>query len=323
MQKGIMALCLASAAIAASPVQAGRTTDRYTSLTVFGDSLVDAGNVFALTGGRTPAETSGYFQGRFTNGYDYTDLLSLSLFNAPTVASLNGGANYAYGGARILQTNPAVLDLQEQFSVFTGRLGATGRADANGLYVLNFGGNDQFNAGTLAPGFGGTDAYFTEAARVYARAVADLDGLGARSILITGFPVDDANATRANQLLTAALNDLTLNADTTVLRYDYVGAFARIAANPTAFGVEPITTTATCQSGGRAAIDNGCAGYSSFDGIHPIATIQRAIFRDMDAQFGLTAAIPEPAAWSLMILGFAMVGAAARRPAVRTRYRFA
>ena len=78
----------------AVPAQAERDTERFTSLTVFGDSLVDAGNIFTATGGAIPSAANGYFNGRFTNGYDYTDLLSIELFGAPTVASLQGGTNF-------------------------------------------------------------------------------------------------------------------------------------------------------------------------------------------------------------------------------------
>ena len=69
-------VCLAAAAAAiAVPAQAQQATPNYSSLTVFGDSLVDAGNIRKLGFGADPAQ--GYFDGRFTNGYDYTDLLSL------------------------------------------------------------------------------------------------------------------------------------------------------------------------------------------------------------------------------------------------------
>lgn len=39
---------------AASPARADRQTERYTSVTVFGDSLVDAGNYYIATEGAMP-----------------------------------------------------------------------------------------------------------------------------------------------------------------------------------------------------------------------------------------------------------------------------
>ena len=116
----------------AAPAQADRSTARYTSLTVFGDSLVDAGNIFTVTGGATPNSSLGYFQGRFTNGYDYTDLLSIDLFGTPTLASLQGGDNYAFGGARA-STTSGVPDLNEQLAFYSADLLGGKAVDANGL----------------------------------------------------------------------------------------------------------------------------------------------------------------------------------------------
>ena len=51
MKKGFAALLCAVAAVSAAPTSAKKTTANYTSLTVFGDSLVDAGNFFIDTNG--------------------------------------------------------------------------------------------------------------------------------------------------------------------------------------------------------------------------------------------------------------------------------
>ena len=148
--------CAAVIAAVGTPAEARRTTEKYTSLTVFGDSLVDAGNAFIASGGRAASPAGGYFMGRFTNGYDYTDLLSQSLFGTPTVASLAGGNNYGFGGARATTTSPQP-DLIEQLAQFQG----SGKsADANGLYVLTFGGNDVFAAqGGTPVGYSSTSAF--------------------------------------------------------------------------------------------------------------------------------------------------------------------
>ena len=66
---GVLAMTLSS------PALADRDTAQYTSLTVFGDSLVDAGNYYISTGGVSPTPSLpypdpalGYFDGRLTNG---------------------------------------------------------------------------------------------------------------------------------------------------------------------------------------------------------------------------------------------------------------
>ncbi|UAJ12186.1 PEPxxWA-CTERM sorting domain-containing protein [Polymorphobacter megasporae] len=61
-----------------------------------------------------------------------------------------------------------------------------------------------------------------------------------------------------------------------------------------------------------------CSGYFSVDGIHPIAPIQAAIFREVAHITGI-GTVPEPANWALMIAGFGLVGTALRRrPATST-----
>lgn len=302
-------LCLAGTA-----AEAKRTTASYTSLTVFGDSLVDAGNylIDPATTVNEPTAAKGYFQGRWTNGYDYTDLLSIKLFGTPTQASYAGGQNYAYGGARILDTTPAVPNLPDQYASFLGKAQAI---DPNALYVINFGANDIFNAAaTITAGFyPSTNALIQAAANNYAGFVQTLNNAGVRNILITDFPVAGALATSGNAYLNTALNNLALNADTTLFRFNYIDAFAKIQANPASYGLPAFTQTGTCQSGGAAAIQGGCVGYASFDGTHPTAAIQNALYQELNRQFALDASVPEPLTWTMMIVGFGGIGMAMRR----------
>ena len=312
MKASLLAAMLVAPSLGlASPAAATRMTSSYTSLTVFGDSLVDAGNIYALTGGQTPSPAAGYFQGRFTNGYDYTDLLSIDLFGRPTTASLLGGRNFAFGGARIVDNGDVVPDLSRQIDLYEVALGRT--ADGNGLYVLNAGGNDVF--GAIAGTIGGADPqrYLQDAASQYAASVQRLDGLGVRNILITDFPVATAGAinTQANAYLDAALGDLKLSSDTTLYRFSFTDFFNQLSVDPARFGLPALDLTTTCQAAGAAAIASGCAGYFSFDGTHPTAAVQRAAYQEMNRQFAL--AVPEPTSWMLMLTGFALVGMAARR----------
>lgn len=301
----------------AGPAQAKRSTAQYTSLTVFGDSLVDAGNISILTGGATPNPAVGYFDGRFTNGYDYTDLLSIELFGAPTVASLQGGDNYAFGGARA-STTSGVPDLNEQLALYSADLLGGKTVDANGLYILNFGGNDVFNAPPPGPA---EDAFLMNSAMVYAQSVQTLNDLGVRNLLITGFPVlTDPASARAEGYLTTALAGLSLDSSTTLYRFSYLDFFGRVLSDPGSLGLPPQNTLVTCRQAGAAAIANGCIGYFSFDGTHPTAPIHQALFEDMDRQFALTGSIPEPQVWALLILGFGVTGGAMRRRKIACRF---
>lgn len=286
-----------------------------TSLTVFGDSLVDAGNVNNVDPSRASA-ADGYFDGRFTNGYNYNDLVSIALFGTPTVASTEGGTNFAWGGARATTTS-GVPDLNEQLALYRAYLAGGNSVDADGLFILNFGGNDIFAAlGAGAPaGYASDSAFLMEAARNYAGAVQALNDLGARNILVTGFPNAIGPALPFSQeaeiYLLSELAKLNLSADTTLVTYSYLDFFGRLAADPTRFGLPAdLNLTTSCRA---AQAQPDCAGYFSFDGTHPTAAVHRALYQDIQRRFGITAAVPEPSTWMMLILGFGFVGAAMRR----------
>ncbi|WP_375419808.1 SGNH/GDSL hydrolase family protein [uncultured Sphingomonas sp.] len=303
--------------VAATPAWAERDTAQFTSITVFGDSLVDAGNLYLSNGGTRPDPNLGYFQNRFTNGFDYPDLLSIDLFGVPTTPSLQGGGNFAYGGARVVDTGDVIPDLQAQLGAFQ----QSGRGiDPNGIYILNFGGNDVFGAKGFfgAEGAIGTyptiSSYLQAAAELYVSGVQTLNDLGARNILFTDFPLaGDPLTTEANGYLNTALAGLTLDADTDLLFYSLSDFNRRVLTNPAPFGLPQQRTDTTCIAAG--AQTSGCVGIFSFDGIHPTAPIQAAGYREMNQRFGLTAvqAVPEPSSWALMLVGFGLSGFALRR----------
>ena len=306
-------IATAAIALAATTAPAARVTPQFTSLTVFGDSLVDAGNVLKERG--FPSPVLGYFEGRYTNGYDYTDLISMELFGAPTKASLNGGTNYANGGAKIVSDTDLYRDLPDQFALYRTAL-AGGTADANGLFVLNFGANDigqglRGRIGTYAD----FESYLRAAATQYAASVKTLNDLGARNILISAFPdLDDRDtAIRANGYLNTALDQLSLSGSTTLFRFDYVAFSDSLKANPSAYGLPPFRT-GNCLAAREQA--TGCVGFATFDGYHPTAAVQGAIFQSMNTQFALTAtatAVPEPSTWAMMLAGIGMIGWGMRR----------
>ncbi len=312
----VMALGILGA-VAATPAWADRSTERYTSLTVFGDSLVDAGNLYVANGGKRPEPELGYFEHRFTNGYDYPDLFSIDLFGVPTTPSLLGGGNFAFGGARVINTGDVIPDLQAQLSAFQ----ASSRGiDPNGLYILNFGGNDVFGAKGVFGADGAIGSYPTissylqAAAEQYVLGVKQLNDLGARNILITDFPLaGDPLTTEANGYLNAALASLTLDAKTDFFFYSLSGFNQQVLTDPASLGLLPQRFDTTCVAAGAQA--TGCAGIFSFDGVHPTAAMQAAGYRDMDRRFGLTAvsAVPEIGTWVMMIAGFGVIGGAMRR----------
>ncbi|WP_226896237.1 SGNH/GDSL hydrolase family protein [Polymorphobacter sp. PAMC 29334] len=310
-------LAAAMLAGAAGPAIATQQPDK---IFVFGDSLVDAGNISFLTNGAYDPPSKGYFPGRFTNGPDYTDLLSQRLYGSLSKPSLRGGTNYAFGGARIVNDGDAIPDLALQVG---GYLAAAGHvADPNALYIINDGGNDVYGieAGNIG-GYANVTDYTNALLDTLAGSIATLSATGATHILVTGIPNDDATAFALDALVQARLDAIEPSlTGTTLERFSYNSFFTQLQADPQKFGVAPFTHLPTdgCFNHLSPPATQDCSGYFSVDGIHPIAPIQAAIFREVAHITGI-GTVPEPASWALMIVGFGLVGTALRRrPATST-----
>jgi phospholipase/lecithinase/hemolysin len=307
--------------------QAAAAAPIYTNLFVFGDSLVDAGNTqLAVLGGGgadpTPA-SSGYYNGRFTNGPDYVDLLSQKLYGTDTRASLAGGNNFAFGGALARNNGDPLPDLALQVGSYFVRSGGT--ADSNALYVINAGGNDLFAAATnpsLIPTFK------TDSIDVITAQVRALNAAGARNILVTGLPniggtpgvagnPAAAAAARAlsvnfDALLQSALDGLMLEAGTRLFRFDQIGFVDDIARNLTANGLPADLNFATpCIVGAPRSAAPDCSQYAFFDFVHTEARFQKLAFDRIAAITG----VPEPVSMSLLGLGMIGLGFSRRRRA--------
>ncbi len=303
---------LTAAAILAAPVAAAKPDQ----VVVFGDSLVDAGNIYLATGGTAATNvynnpSRGYFPGRFTNGPDYTDLLDKRLYGSYATPSLAGGNNYAFGGATYVANGGPVPNLTAQVGLYT----AGHAVDSKALYIINLGGNDVFALENPAFPAAAVPAYETALTSTLATTLQGLDAAGATRILITGIPNTDATGFALDKLVQAELDAITPTLkNATLLRFSYQTLFEGIAADPLRFGVPPITHLPNdgCFDHLTPPATTDCSGYFSVDGVHPIAPIQAAVFRAVAHDIGV-GAVPEPAAWSLMIAGFGLVGTAARR----------
>ncbi len=301
------------AAIVAGGVVAPAAAATPSQLVIFGDSLVDAGNIFLATGGFAPTNvynnpSRGYFPGRFTNGPDYTDLLSQKLYGSYTVPSLAGGSNYAFGGATYVDTGGPVPSLAAQYAAYT-----SGHSiDPNALYIINLGGNDDFAIEDGSVPAALVPAYEAALVNVLGTTLHALDAGGATKILVTGIPNTTPTGFALESLVQgelAAIAPTLTNAR--LLQFSYQTFFAQLTADPAAFGVAPFTHLPSdgCFDHLSPPATALCTGYFSVDGVHPIAPIQAAIFREIVQVAG----VPEPASWSLMIAGFALVGFALRR----------
>ena len=194
----------------------------YSGVYVFGDSLVDSGNALKLANfygslpftalpDGAPTADKGYFQGRFSNGYVFTDLISnkaIGLVSKPVFpfgyddpwlgVPLNPFAgdpsgnnlNFAYGGSHVIKGDEAVSDLDEQTDA--ARDAFDGDYPRDGLYLVTTGGNDVRD---LAPARSDpvTQAEAYHQLDLVAEEMLDeimqmiVDG-GAQNIVITGIP---------------------------------------------------------------------------------------------------------------------------------------
>lgn len=304
-----------AAAIAAAPAAAVTAPS---AIYVFSDSLVDAGNIDAAVGSDIyNPRAAGYAPGRFTNGPDYTDLLSQNLYGKYLTPSLLGGTDFAFGGARIVNDGDAVPDLALQLGAYYQA--SNGKFDPNALYIINDGGNDVFGLEANKLGSFATPAAYTGALLdTLAGAIQSLAAHGAGRILVTGIPNVDATGIALEQQVQLRLDAIQPGLGSTqLIRFSYQNFFTQLASDPMAFGVAPFTETGKC-IGNRPVVNGNidCTGYFSFDGIHPTAQVQAALYRQVLGVTGLDA-VPEPASWALMIAGFGMVGTALRRrPAI-------
>lgn len=312
-------LALAVAALAA-PASAQTFSNAY----FFGDSLSDTGNIFALTGGATPAAP--YFGGRFSDGPVWVETLAAGIgLGSAATASLRGGNNYAFGGART--SGGSIPSLLAQVGSFTNPAGSL---DPNALYVVVAGGNDMRDARTAFPtmdaaGAAGRAAAAATAATNIGTALQLLAADGARNVLIANLP-DLGTTPEAVVLgLVAPSSDASVQFNNAVSGlvgfgqglglnmsfFDLAGVAATVRADAlgnggAVFGITNVFTP--CGSfTGSVGIPCAVSGYS--DALHPSGRLHEI--------FGQAAVsvVPEPGAGWLLAAGLAGLGALLRRRA--------
>lgn len=309
----ILALTFASGAAQALP---------YSNLVIFGDSLVDSGNNAVIFDTVTPTPigsptfdpTEPYASNRYSNGPVWVEQFAASL-GLSAQASLLGGTNFAFGGAR---TGPAgssfPFSLTDQVEMFLGGSGGVAQGDA--LYVVAGGGNNARDAFELAAGGGDPtaiiEAFVTDIATILTR----LSGAGARDILLVNVPnigvtpaiqafgpgaAAGASAIAAgmNTELDGVLAGLLPSLLADVKVFDFYSTVTQTVADPSAFGLTDVTSACAFSVACIANPDTTLF----WDGIHP-TTAGHALI----ARAAIAVAIPEPSSLALMlIVGFAIV----------------
>lgn len=238
-------------------------------LVVFGDSLVDVGNIPPITF-LTPAGTPGlvippptrYDRGRFSNGRNVADYVAESmgvhLLTSNTGYQSGDNVSFAHGGATTDQVNPTpggfpVPGLLGQVGQYLAALAPDESLDDRTLYMIWAGSND-YLLGILQPnsGISPDPLQVTENIR---QAITQLRARGAKRFVVLNLP--DLGKTpvclgfficepltqltqQHNSLLHQVLSGLEQTFDTgSIIEVDVYSIFERIAANPAGFGFIP------------------------------------------------------------------------------------
>lgn len=285
----------------------------YGRIVVFGTSLSDAGNAFALLGeANTPPDydldpflipSAPYAKGghHFSNGATWVEQLARPLGLAgsvrPALMSSDPGAlNFAVGAARAREDG-SNYNLPAQVAAFLEHVG--GVAPSDGLYVIEIGSNDVRDAfATYAFGGDGGPILFA-ANTAIAQSVSALYAAGARQFLIWRVPnigltpailgLDKSSpgaaafATQVTMGFNAGLDGVVAQLSglpgITIMRLDAFALLNAVVAQPELYGLT--TVTAACVTPSVAPF--ACQRPDKFlfwDGIHPTAATHAIVAQE-------------------------------------------
>ncbi len=294
------------ALVLSAPTHSSAQAPTFSQVVIFGDSLSDDGNIRHRLEDEAfisyPGGAYNYSDGRFTNSSDtdpnsgtyagtwHEQLARDFLGLAAATNSLDGGTDYAFGGATTEDGTREVTVVSNpdpfvggEFTVTVDNLGkqvddylASSTVDPAALYIVWGGGNDLFDDSSA-------DNVTATAARV-AALVDQLARAGAVYILVPNVPPlglvpnykDEPDTAAALNAASADYRtELSAQQDTTVAtlegdsititlyRLDVYGLFYRLAANPEDYGFVNITDS----SQGNSSVDPD--EYLFWDEIHP------------------------------------------------------
>ncbi len=269
----------------------------FSNMVVFGDSLSDGGAYtnFIRTLGIPGSSQVKYFQFTTNPGNVWVEDIAQQFGLSLTPNMINGGTNYAQGGARVdlpsAGANPFTpeIPVSQQLDEYLGTYHYFGQ---NTLVTVLAGANDIFQGGAaaIAPAVTGL---VTE--------IATMQGYGARYIVVVNLPdigltpefralgpVGSAEGTAAAVGFNGGLKQGLAQIGGNVLYVDAFSLFHEIVADPRLYGISNITGVA-CPTVAASPGAIGCTpateipgsamSYLFADGVHP-TTIGHRILAD-------------------------------------------
>lgn len=281
-------LTLAASALALGLATAGTASAQtYGRIVSFGDSLSDNGNLYAASGNTNPTSPP-YYQGRFSNGPVWLELLGYT--QARVGGALTGSYNSAYGGSRTDNTVPFPTGMRAQI---TNYLGAGGTFDSDDLVTIWGGANNIFQglpvAAVQADPFGYINGVSVAAAADMGFMINQVSDAGAGTILVANLPnlgttpqfrntSAQGLATQASNAFNAALfaqvsAQAAANPNSNVIFMDVNRAFNVLLSAPGRFGFSNATDRCLVGIVVCATPDS----YVFWDGVHPTAAGHRLV----------------------------------------------
>lgn len=284
---GLAALTVAAACAVAGVASA----QSYGRLVVFGDSLSDNGNLYAVTANTTPTSPP-YYLGRFSNGPVFTELLGFTAGRYTAGAPVTGSVNYAFGGARS-DSSFSPPGMRNQLLVYTGGGGTFGSNDL--VSILGGANNILQGVGPAAVSSNPTGSL----GAVALAAAVDINFItnsvatgGAGTILVSNLPrlsltpqfnqgaglpaaplADYGASTFNGALLTGLMSTAAAHPDTNIILMDLFKVGSVITADPAAFGLTNVTDT--CFNG--VTVCASPDSYFYWDTVHPTAAGHRLL----------------------------------------------
>ncbi len=276
---------------AAGAMASAASAQTYGRLVVFGDSLSDNGNLYAISGQPTSPP---YFQGRFSNGPVFTELLGFNAGRYTAGAPVTGSVNYAFGGART-DSSASPPGMRNQLLAYTGAGGTFGASD---LVSVLGGANNIFQAVPAASvssnPTGAIQPVALAAAADINFIVNSVAGAGAGTILVTNLPnlaltpqfnqgafaaaaplADYAGTQFNGALLNSLMTTAAARPGTNIILMDIYKIGATLAGNPGLFGLT--NAKDACFNGVTVCATPGT--YLYWDSVHPTAAGHQLLAR--------------------------------------------